>query len=65
MLIYLLSLIEDDRDRHRFAAIYHKNHIQMDDETLLAEANKWELNHGGTSGRTAQQFINHILGLEK
>ena len=50
---------------HIVLELAHKNHIQMDDETLLAEANKWELNHGGTSGRTAQQFINHILGLEK
>ena len=32
---------------------------------LLLEANKWELSHGGTSGRTAQQFINYILGLER
>ncbi|MGN1183277.1 MAG: ATP-binding protein, partial [Faecalibacillus sp.] len=50
---------------HIVLELAHKNHIQMDDEILLAEANKWELNHGGTSGRTAQQFINHILGLEK
>ena len=31
----------------------------MSDEQLLAEANKWELSHGGVSGRTAQQFINY------
>ena len=35
---------------------------QMSDEQLRAEANKWELSHGGISGRTAQQFINYILG---
>ena len=29
------------------------------------EANKWELSHGGISGRTAQQFINHCLGMRK
>ena len=29
---------------------------------LLAEANKWELSHGGLSGRTAAQFITHLLG---
>ena len=39
-----------------------KHHIAMDEETLLAEANKWELSHGGRSGRTAQQFINYLLG---
>ena len=36
--------------------------ITMSDEELCAEANKWELNHGGVSGRTAQQFINYIAG---
>ncbi|MCI9298909.1 MAG: ATP-binding protein [Lachnospiraceae bacterium] len=36
--------------------------ITMDEETLLAEANKWELSHGGLSGRTAQQFIDYLLG---
>lgn len=36
--------------------------ITMSDEELMAEANKWELHHGGISGRTAQQFINHLLG---
>ena len=29
----------------------------MLDDELLLEANKWELSHGGLSGRTAQQFI--------
>lgn len=32
------------------------------DEELHAEANKWELSHGGISGRTAQQFVNYLLG---
>ena len=36
--------------------------IAMDEETLLAEAGKWELSHGGLSGRTAQQFIDHLRG---
>jgi hypothetical protein len=35
---------------------------QMNDEFLRAEANKWELSHGGISGRTAQQFVNYLLG---
>ena len=38
--------------------------ITMSDEMLKAEANKWELSHGGISGRTAQQFINYLLGSE-
>ena len=39
-----------------------RNHIQMKEEELLLEANKWELSHGGLSGRTAQQFIDYLLG---
>lgn len=34
----------------------------MSDDNLRAEANKWELSHGGISGRTAQQFVNYLLG---
>lgn len=36
--------------------------ITLSDEELMAEANKWELSHGGISGRTAQQFINYVIG---
>lgn len=39
-----------------------KNQINMPEEELLLEANKWELSHGGLSGRTAQQFIDYLLG---
>ena len=50
---------------HIVLELAKKNKIDMDEKELLLEANKWELSHGGTSGRTAQQFINYILGLEK
>ncbi len=36
--------------------------ITMDKEQIVAEAHKWEMLGGGISGRTAQQFINHLLG---
>jgi hypothetical protein len=36
--------------------------IAMTDEELCAGANRWELSHGGISGRTAQQYINYLLG---
>ncbi len=39
-----------------------KHQIPMAAEELLAEANKWELSHGGLSGRTARQFIDYLLG---
>ena len=41
-----------------------RQNISMPEEELLLEANKWELAHGGLSGRTAQQFIDYILGLQ-
>lgn len=34
--------------------------IKMTREELLKEANKWEIAHGGISGRCAQQFIQYI-----
>jgi hypothetical protein len=37
--------------------------ITMSDEELKQEANKWELAHGGISGRTAQQFITYLQGI--
>ena len=40
------------------------NGIEMPEDKLLLEANKWELSHGGKSGRTAQQFIDYLLGQE-
>ena len=37
--------------------------IKLSYEQLCAEANKWELSHGGISGRTAQQFVNYLAGV--
>ena len=39
--------------------------ITMDKEQIIAEAHKWEMLGGGISGRTAQQFINHLCGSAK
>ena len=41
-----------------------RNGIMMDEKQLYTEANKWELAHGGRSGRTAQQFVNYLLALQ-
>ena len=40
-----------------------QNNISMPEDKLLAEANKWELSHGGLSGRCAKQFINYITSI--
>ena len=39
-----------------------RNNIKINDEELMAEANKWEMSHGGFSGRSAQQFVDYLLG---
>jgi uncharacterized protein len=36
--------------------------IKLRDEELKSEAIKWEMRHGGMSGRAAQQFIDSLLG---
>ena len=38
----------------------HRAGLAMSDDELRAEANKWELSHGGLSGRTATQFIANL-----
>lgn len=38
-----------------------RNNISLPLEQLKAEALKWERRHNGRSGRTVQQFINHLL----
>ena len=37
--------------------------ITLSAEEIVAEAHKWEMLGGGISGRTAQQFINHLSGV--
>ncbi len=49
---------------HIVTELAGKAGIKMPEDKLKAEANKWELSHGGISGRTAQQFINYIQGIE-
>lgn len=43
-------------------ALAKRSGIELEESVLLAEADKWELNHGGISGRCAQQYINHLAG---
>ena len=39
-----------------------RHNLSLPEDELLLEANRWELSHGGLSGRTAQQFIDYVLG---
>lgn len=43
-------------------ALAEQHSITLREEELFAQAGRWELNHGGRSGRTAQQFINDLMG---
>jgi predicted AAA+ superfamily ATPase len=36
--------------------------INLPEEILLELANKWQMAHGGLSGRTARQFVDHLSG---
>ena len=37
--------------------------IDLTEEELLKAANRWEMTHGGMSGRTAQQFVDYLSGM--
>ena len=54
-----------DEFRNIVTVLADRYGIEMPNEELLAEANKWELSHGGLSGRTAQQFIDHLIGTKQ
>ena len=63
-----VTIITPNRARKSiFDIVIHlaaKSGIKMSEDELKAEANKWELSHGGISGRTAQQFIYYLQGKE-
>lgn len=44
------------------STLSEKNGLKIDPDQLKLEADRWEMNHGGISGRTAQQFVDHLLG---
>jgi len=47
---------------HIVSELAKRHGVTMPEQELLLEANKWELAHGGLSGRCAQQFIDYLLG---
>ena len=61
MTIYFGS--PEKKEFQKIVLTLAKRHgIQMEEKELLLQANAWELQHGGLSGRTAQQFIDYLLG---
>jgi len=47
---------------HIVEVLAEREGIGLPRKELLAMANKWELEHGGLSGRCAQQFIDYLSG---
>lgn len=45
-------------------ALARRQGVSVDKDRLLYLADRWELRHGGVSGRTAQQFVNYMEGRE-
>ena len=60
--VYFGSPSKDEFDDIVLKLAKRKN-LDIPEDELLAEANKWQLSHGSRSGRLAEQFINHLLGL--
>lgn len=56
------SIPNREQFRDMVLHLAQKHGITLPEDTLLREANKWELRHGGISGRTAQQFVNYLAG---
>ncbi len=46
---------------HIVTELVQRAGLNLSEEELLAEANKFEMMYGGVSGRTAQQFVNYVL----
>ncbi len=46
-------------------ALAAREGLEVDDETLCREANRFEIRHGGVSGRVARQFIDDMKTKEK
>lgn len=53
-------------DRDEFLEIVEelarRQGLSIGREELCQQANRWEIRHGGISGRTAQQFVNDLVG---
>lgn len=59
-----ISFSQPDREQYHaiVEALARRQGVDMEREKLLYLADRWELRHGGVSGRTAQQFVNYLEG---
>ncbi|MDY3889317.1 MAG: ATP-binding protein [Agathobacter sp.] len=49
---------------HIVIELAKKRGLHFSEQELQQEANKWELSHGGISGRTAEQFVTYLESVE-
>jgi predicted AAA+ superfamily ATPase len=63
-----ITLIYSEPDKQEYLAIVRsladKSGLSIPADELDSEALKWEIRHGGRSGRTAQQFVNYMVGIQ-
>ncbi|MCL1895024.1 MAG: ATP-binding protein [Clostridiales bacterium] len=62
-----ITLVYSAPDKHEYLAIVksmaEKAGLAMPEGELAGEALKWEIRHGGRSGRTARQFVDYMAGI--
>ena len=64
--LIITFLAPDQEQYHAIIAHYlEKEGVRLAPEELRILAHRWELEHSGRSGRTAQQFATHYLGQMK
>ena len=61
-----VSIYFSKPDKKQFQEIVRqlaaRSGLFITEEELLLEANRWELTHGGMSGRAARQFVDYLMG---
>ncbi|MDR3305042.1 MAG: ATP-binding protein [Clostridiales Family XIII bacterium] len=62
-----ITLVYSEPSKSEYLAIVRhiakKAGLALPDEELVSEALKWEIRHGGRSGRAARQFVDYCIGL--
>jgi len=62
-----ITLVFSTPDKNEYLEIVRniasKSGLVMPEEELAAEALKWEILHGGRSGRVARQFVDYMIGI--
>ena len=62
----MINYSKPTRDQYLNIVIKLAEKVQLNipEDELVFGAKQWEMYHGGISGRTAQQYINHLMGVK-